>query len=975
MRSILAALALLAALVAPRAEAQIVNQQTGTSYTFSNTDCSKLVVFNNAGSIAAALPHADSASGGGSGFFLPPCRIEVIDFGAGSVTITPVGSTIGGTSSLTLTTGQSSVITSDGTNYEVQPGAAVGGGSVPTGVNGVFVTNGAGTPSISSTLPANLTIPTATLTGTFNGWGANSLGVSYSIAGTPTTAGTGYAAGDTVTIAGGTGTSPAILTVITVGGGGNITTFAVQKQGVYTALPASPAAQASTSGSGTGATFTLVPEPLIRFSSIASTTLNNQLLGTGMPSLLTSNEIVAYGPYACGGQSVNSETTCVGFMAGGKADSANSAYFGGAAVALLNASLSQQNAVGGNDGLRLATQASFMALWGTASCYHCQAGVGQMTGIGTGVFGNTVTAQNNNLSTGAGYSACAGAVGGVFAGVSCFGSNTGGALNGAFGSTLIGIGVGNTTFVSGHGVLLIGSGQFTVDTPAAGTNNYTNIESILTITGTNTPSTSVANFAGGLTVGAPTGSAPATGFINAQGFEINGVALSGNYASTYGVAGNSSQTVASAGTGNVAGDVLTLTDGCTVHGKLAIVSVSGGSPTRYTVINPGACTTPPPNPVSATGGTGTPATFTLTYGTTASNLLYETGTLANLFLTGDVDPGFAGAGDVFVGPLAGAKLSGLTYNNTVVGLQGCGGGAASTFAGGSMSCVGYRAAYRITGTSVSAIDVHGATALSSQTFATSQVAAFGTNSLLNENYNGLLARVSAFGYSACSGAASTAAFHLGSCFGALTGGALTTATNFTLIGINAGNVTFASGTNVVILCSGSIACDTPAAGTSNYMNFNNIWTATGTDVLATSVSNFTGSLTLGTSGTSAGTLSFNNATSGTVKLTPPTGALGSAVLTLPAVTDTVAVLGNLALSGTTGSIGGSALLAGACTSGTVAITNSTTAMVAEASPVTYPGDGFDWAAYVSAAGTVTVKVCGFVAGTPTASNYNVRVLQ
>lgn len=81
------------------------------------------------------------------------------------------------------------------------------------------------------------------------------------------------------------------------------------------------------------------------------------------------------------------------------------------------------------------------------------------------------------------------------------------------------------------------------------------------------------------------------------------------------------------------------------------------------------------------------------------------------------------------------------------------------------------------------------------------------------------------------------------------------------------------------------------------------------------------------------------------------------------------------LSGTTASIGGGALAAGACTSGTVAVANSTTAMVAVASPVTYPGDGSVWTAYVSGAGTVTVKVCALVAVTPVASAYNVRVIQ
>lgn len=81
------------------------------------------------------------------------------------------------------------------------------------------------------------------------------------------------------------------------------------------------------------------------------------------------------------------------------------------------------------------------------------------------------------------------------------------------------------------------------------------------------------------------------------------------------------------------------------------------------------------------------------------------------------------------------------------------------------------------------------------------------------------------------------------------------------------------------------------------------------------------------------------------------------------------------LTGTTGSIGGGALLAGACTSGTVSITSSTTAMAVIATPVTYPGDGIIWHGYVSTNGTVTVKVCAAVAATPTASTYNVRVVQ
>lgn len=94
-------------------------------------------------------------------------------------------------------------------------------------------------------------------------------------------------------------------------------------------------------------------------------------------------------------------------------------------------------------------------------------------------------------------------------------------------------------------------------------------------------------------------------------------------------------------------------------------------------------------------------------------------------------------------------------------------------------------------------------------------------------------------------------------------------------------------------------------------------------------------------------------------------------VSLPNGTGTLA----LALTGVTGSIGGGALIAGACASGTVAVSTSTTTMTVSISPNTYPGDGNYWYGYVSSAGTVTVKVCATIAGTPTATTYNVRVIQ
>lgn len=81
------------------------------------------------------------------------------------------------------------------------------------------------------------------------------------------------------------------------------------------------------------------------------------------------------------------------------------------------------------------------------------------------------------------------------------------------------------------------------------------------------------------------------------------------------------------------------------------------------------------------------------------------------------------------------------------------------------------------------------------------------------------------------------------------------------------------------------------------------------------------------------------------------------------------------LTGTTGNIGGGLLAAGACASGTVTITGATVGMVAVANPTANPGSGVQWQAYVSSANTVTVQACVLLLLTPTATTYNVRVIQ
>jgi hypothetical protein len=85
------------------------------------------------------------------------------------------------------------------------------------------------------------------------------------------------------------------------------------------------------------------------------------------------------------------------------------------------------------------------------------------------------------------------------------------------------------------------------------------------------------------------------------------------------------------------------------------------------------------------------------------------------------------------------------------------------------------------------------------------------------------------------------------------------------------------------------------------------------------------------------------------------------------------------LSGTTsGSIGGSGLGSNTCTTGTASIPGAEQGMVVLVTPSggTIPGSEFFWDGYVSAADTVTVRVCNAKNGnaTPTATTYTVRVI-
>ena len=112
----------------------------------------------------------------------------------------------------------------------------------------------------------------------------------------------------------------------------------------------------------------------------------------------------------------------------------------------------------------------------------------------------------------------------------------------------------------------------------------------------------------------------------------------------------------------------------------------------------------------------------------------------------------------------------------------------------------------------------------------------------------------------------------------------------TALGVNIGSA------GAPVLFNGALG--TPSSGTVTNLtgtasiNINGTVGATtpSTGVFTTLVAGSTTSLLLGTAGSAVGNIGFRNATSGTITLAPVSGALGTVTLTLPAATDTVAVL-------------------------------------------------------------------------------------
>lgn len=79
------------------------------------------------------------------------------------------------------------------------------------------------------------------------------------------------------------------------------------------------------------------------------------------------------------------------------------------------------------------------------------------------------------------------------------------------------------------------------------------------------------------------------------------------------------------------------------------------------------------------------------------------------------------------------------------------------------------------------------------------------------------------------------------------------------------------------------------------------------------------------------------------------------------------------LSGTSAAFA-TATTAGTCVQNTTAIAGATTSMVAVASPVSTPGVGAQWSAFVSSAGNVTINECAVATSAGGTVAFNIRLI-
>jgi hypothetical protein len=152
----------------------------------------------------------------------------------------------------------------------------------------------------------------------------------------------------------------------------------------------------------------------------------------------------------------------------------------------------------------------------------------------------------------------------------------------------------------------------------SGTRIYGNatVDTFATINGNLNTVGGNVNIASGTTVTAITRTNSGSGYTGFPTITISAPTTVGGVLATASLSsiGASTATVVFGGTGYTNGDVLTISGGTPAGAATyTVTGVSGGVITTVAALNSGTYTTPPANPVSVTGGTGSGATLNLTY--------------------------------------------------------------------------------------------------------------------------------------------------------------------------------------------------------------------------------------------------------------------------------------------------------------------------------------------------------------------------
>ena len=690
---------------------------------------------------------------------------------------------------------------------------------------------------------------------------------------TPVTGGSGYAIGNTIVIAGGTYTTAAEYYVAAVGGGGAITRAIMRRPGVYSAIPANPVSQASTSGSGTGARFNTSWGPI-------AAALDAQSLAQG------GSMYAGGGGGACNGLGGENVTMGVytgqnAIMAGVTAIGMNTVGIGGG-----GGCYTITDSVGlGNDAMRNwggSNTVGIVAL-GNHAIGTQSFGIYYLTATGYYSMGNLNKNGGVNYSSALGSFSCMGATNSTFSRATCLGSNTGGAFSTATNVTAIGVDVANVTASSLTNAIFIGSGYGTVD---GNTSHSINIQNTITATGPDNPATSTTFIAGNLNVtGTLTGptltatfaSPPAIGSTtpNTGAFTVLSVsgsltgAAGAGYATfpashfRFGALPDTPTAPSAGGSGYVAGEVVTIAGGtCSVAPTVYVRAVSAGAITSASVQTVGNCTVLPSNPVNqaSTSGSGTGGRFNLTWGPLSPAVVPATlATSGSLHLGGGGGISQGGGGQMVTGGL-GAGQSHYGSNLVAFGVNAFGPVCGSPVNVTDSVAIGGDAGRTWCGTNSVGITLVGTRAAQSQAFGMYYLTGVGMDVFRNLNKNGGVNYSAAIGSEACRGAVG-ATFSRITCAGSITGMNLSSGTNVTLLGTGAGTATASSLTNAILITSGFGTVDGNA---SNVINIQNTITATGTDTPATSTVTMagnlavTGGLSLGSSTTGAGVQTLTN---------------------------------------------------------------------------------------------------------------------